>query len=71
VTFLDGSSILGTVTLAGGKASLVINRLSAGPHRVEASYSGRPGFASSTSPPLKQSVKQSKASSANFLKLRN
>ena len=71
VTFWDGSTNLGTVTLTAGKAMLVINRLSAATHRIEASYSGSPGFASSTSASLKQVVKQSKPSSAKLVKLRN
>jgi hypothetical protein len=57
VTFKDGDTVLGTASLdAQGRAVLVISQLSAGSHRITASYSGDPSFTASTSPVLTQTV---------------
>jgi len=49
-TFLDGASILGSVTLdALGEASYTTSLLSAGKHSITVQYSGDTNFASSTS----------------------
>jgi hypothetical protein len=40
VTFMDGSSVLGTVGMTSGKATLVLPSLSAGTHALTAAYNG-------------------------------
>lgn len=53
VTFLDGSTSLGTVALGtGGTASLIVSNLTPGNHSISASYGGSTSFAGSTSGPL-------------------
>jgi hypothetical protein len=49
VTFLDGSTTLGSQALSGGSASLNTSGLLAGTHSISAVYSGDSQFASSTS----------------------
>ncbi len=50
VTFYDGSTSLGSVTLnASGHASLVVTLHGTGKHSLSASYSGDPNYASATS----------------------
>jgi Bacterial Ig-like domain (group 3)/FG-GAP-like repeat len=49
VTFLDGSSVVGTSAVAAGKATLAITTLAAGTHSLTASYSGDSTFADSVS----------------------
>ena len=56
VTFMDGSTVLGTGTLAGGKASYSTSSLSAGSHNITAVYSGTSNISGSTSPVLVQTV---------------
>ena len=51
ITFLDGSTSLGTAMLTGGAASLTVSTFAAGSsHSLTASYGGATGFAASTSP---------------------
>jgi hypothetical protein len=51
VTFMEGSTVLGTATVSGGQASLVLeNTLPPGQHTVTAIYSGDGDFLGSTSP---------------------
>jgi len=57
VTFMDGSAVLGTGTLAGGKASYSTSLLSAGSHNITAVYGGTTNIGGSTSPVLVQTVK--------------
>lgn len=57
VTFKDGSTELGTETLAGGKASYSTATLSAGSHNITAVYEGTVNITGSTSPVLVQTVK--------------
>ena len=64
VTFLDGSSTLGTAALAGGKAVLVASALGAGTHTVAAVYRGTSDF-NGSSGTLTQSLAQ--ASTATTL----
>ncbi len=59
VTFMDGSSTLGMATLSDGVATLATSTLSVGTHSITAVYSGDTDFTTSTSPVLKQKVKQS------------
>ncbi len=49
VTFTDGSTSLGTGTLASGKATFTTSALSVGSHTITATYSGDTTYASSTS----------------------
>jgi len=56
VTFLDGSSVLGTTPLSGGYASLDTAGLSAGLHSITAIYSGDDNDLSSTSAVLSESL---------------
>jgi len=59
VTFRDGATSLGVVTLVNGSASLTIGTpltLAAGTHLLTAVYSGSATFAGSTSPVVTQTV---------------
>ena len=56
VQFLDGATVLGTATIAGGAATLSITTLSVGTHSITAVYSGDGNDASSTSAALSQTV---------------
>jgi hypothetical protein len=56
VTFLDGSSVLGTASLSGGVAALSTSTLGAGSHTLTAAYNGDATFAGSSAPGLTQTV---------------
>ncbi len=56
VTFMDGPTTLGAVTLSGGAASFNTRSLAAGTHGIAAIYSGDTGNATSTSAVLSQAV---------------
>ncbi|MBN8886712.1 MAG: Ig-like domain repeat protein [Rudaea sp.] len=57
VTFLDGTTVLASVTLnAGGQATFSTGALSAGSHAITASYSGSTNFSASSSSTLTQVV---------------
>jgi hypothetical protein len=56
VTFMDGSTALATVTLAGGKAAYNTSTLTSGSHNMTAVYNGTPNITGSTSPSLVQTV---------------
>jgi hypothetical protein len=57
VTFLDGSTELGTATLnAAGTAAFTTTTLAIGSHSITAAYSGDTNFNASTSPALTQTV---------------
>ncbi|MFZ0394260.1 MAG: aryl-sulfate sulfotransferase [Terracidiphilus sp.] len=57
VSFMDGSTALGTGTLSGqGVATYRTSSLSAGTHQIAAVYSGDPYFAGSTSANVAQTV---------------
>lgn len=62
VQFLDGANLLGTVTLSGGAASLIVSSLSVGTHSITAVYSGDGNYTGSASAGWMQNV--SKAGSA-------
>jgi subtilase family serine protease len=49
VTFLDGTTVLGTVKLSGGAAAWTTTALALGAHTITARYSGDIGFAASDS----------------------
>ncbi len=53
VTFFDGTTVLGTVQLSGGQASLYLGRrLAPGKHTLTVSYSGDADFLASISIPV-------------------
>ncbi len=56
VTFRDGTTVLATVTLVGGKASFTTTRLEAGTHPIMATYSGSLTFGGSASAVLNQVI---------------
>ena len=49
VQFKDGATLLGTVTVSGGSASLAVSSLSVGTHSITAIYSGDGNYTGSTS----------------------
>ena len=64
VTFTDGATTLGTVTLsAGGQATLTTSALAFGPHTITASYSGDASHAASSAT-LTQTVKRLKSTTS-------
>ena len=52
VTFYDGTTVLGTVTINGDIATLVISTLAPGTHSITAVYNGDANFSSATSAPV-------------------
>ncbi|MGC8641029.1 MAG: beta strand repeat-containing protein [Isosphaeraceae bacterium] len=56
VTFMDGTTTLGTGTLSAGVATFVTSSLSVGTHSLTAVYGGDTNFIGSTSSPLSQEV---------------
>jgi|GEM_PF-1818677 len=56
VTFMDGTTVLGTASLAGGKASYSTSTLSVGSHTITAVYGGTANIGGSTSMPVTQTV---------------
>jgi probable HAF family extracellular repeat protein len=58
VTFLDGSTTLGTVVLQDDQATLSITNLMVGPHSITGIYSGDSQFTASTSAVVSTSVEQ-------------
>ena len=64
VTFMDGATVLGSATVAGGSAALNVSTLSQGMHAITASYSGDVSNLSSGSTPLSQVVNPPPAKTA-------
>lgn len=64
VTFLDGSTSLGTANLSSGAATLKATALAVGEHTITAQYSGDSNFHSSTSAVLNQLVNLASDSTA-------
>ena len=56
VTFLDGTTTIGTGTLSGGVATLTISTLAAGTHSITAAYGGDANFATASSSTLAELV---------------
>ena len=56
VTFMDGTTTLGTKTLSSGKAAFATTSLAIGAHLITAVYGGGTNFNGSTSPVLTQTV---------------
>ena len=52
VQFKDGGTVIGTVAVSGGIATLNITSLTTGTHSITAKYVGDANFLTSTSPPL-------------------
>lgn len=66
VTFLDGSSVLGTASLnSTGLATLTTSSLASGSHTISANYAGSTATAASSSAPLTETVNGT-SSSAPF-----
>jgi PhoPQ-activated pathogenicity-related protein len=57
VTFLDGSTTLGTASLSGNVATFTTSGLATGSHSVTASYGGDANYVASTSAAVAQTVK--------------
>ena len=62
ITFLDGSTVLGTVAVGGGmmggEASLTVPFLSAGAHAITATYSGDGNYPAASSPAVTETVEK-------------
>ncbi len=56
VTFLDGTTPIGTGALVNGVASLTLSSLATGPHTIVAAYSGDSNFLAASSGPLSQHI---------------
>jgi uncharacterized protein YjdB len=64
VTFMDGTTSLGSAPLSGGKASLPVSSLTAGSHSITTSYGGDTNYTGSTSSTLTQSVNKANTTTA-------
>jgi len=62
VTFKDGSSTLGTGTLSGGMASVMVSNLAVATHSITAAYGGDTSFNASSSVVLSQVVNRASTS---------
>ena len=60
VTFKDGATILKTVSLSSGAATLSVSKLAVGTHSITAIYNGSIDFAAGTSPAVDLTVKMAK-----------
>jgi hypothetical protein len=56
VTFLDGTTTLGTATLSAGTAAFATSKLSVGTHPITARYNGSSTYGSSTSAVLSETI---------------
>jgi probable HAF family extracellular repeat protein len=68
VTFLDGSTTLGTVALSGGVATFTISTLSLGGHAITAVYGGSTDYLAGTSAPLEQTIGSMRFGTVSILK---
>lgn len=57
VTFFDSATPIGSASLSGGVATLTVNGLGSGAHKLSASYEGGGNFAPSTSTPASVTVR--------------
>ena len=71
VTFMDGSTSLGTAALTSGKAVFSISTLSVGSHNITAVYGGDGNFATSTSSPALTQVVSPAASTTSVVSSAN
>jgi hypothetical protein len=67
VSFLDGTTPIGTVPLSGGSATFTTSALSLGSHTLSAVYSGDTNFLAGTSAPLGQSVQSLRAGTVTMV----
>ncbi len=58
ITFLDGATAIGTVSVTNNLAQLNVSSLSVGSHTLTAKYSGDSNFAASSSTPITETVNQ-------------
>ncbi len=58
ITFLDGTTALGTAPLASNSAQLTVSTLTVGAHSITAVYGGNSNLASSTSAMLAETINQ-------------
>ena len=65
ITFMDGTTTLGTANLRRGTAVLRASLLTVGSHSITATYGGDANFSSSASSPLTETIKQ--ASTKTFV----
>lgn len=64
ITFLDGTTSLGTSTVSSSAAQLSLSTLSPGSHSITAKYSGDTNFTASTSTAVTQTVNQASTTTA-------
>ena len=64
VTFLDGSTTLGTATIGSGQAQVQSSALAFGTHTITAIYNGDTNYSGSTSSPLSQTITMNGVASA-------
>ena len=64
VQFLEGATVLGTVTLSGGSAAFSTSALAVGAHQIKAQYSGDGNYNGSTSATLTQNVNKANTTTA-------
>ena len=64
VSFLDGTTVLGSGTISANKATFTTSSLVAGSHTITAAYSGDSNFLGSTSSTLTQTVSQASSSTS-------
>jgi len=64
VTFKDGTTTLGSVTLSAGMAHFTTAKLTAGTHSITAAYGGSATFSASTSTTLSQVVNKANTATA-------
>lgn len=62
VTFRDGTSVLGTGTLTGNRATLTTSALGVGARTLTVEYAGDTNFVRSTSPVINQTVNKARTS---------
>jgi hypothetical protein len=67
VTFKDGTTTLGTVSLSGSQAQLSTSTLSVGTHPITATYNGSSTYSTSTSAALMQTVNATIATTTTTL----
>ena len=58
VTFLDGTTVLGTAPLTNGRGTLKVSNLAVGAHTITVVYGGDDNFTKSTSPAINQTVQK-------------
>lgn len=67
VNILDGGTQIGTVTMAGGVATLTTSTLGVGSHAISANYLGDLNYGSATSPAITQIVNQAQTTTTTVV----